>query len=370
MKKKKNLVLSAFYRRWSILYITITTLLLNGVTIGCSNPTIDNKKKTKMDKQMTNDFKIPSASSVENLSADLIPFISETKSSTLLVRVMNVQFAQETEEGIEMEVGILTIEVLEVFFSKDFVLGDIIGIPFKRAIDPSVRDRNSVNQWNNLPLTKGGLLVVAGLTDTPKVLKGQAGININTLEDPVISAIRQCYLIEGDKDIKEKHTLLQRALAGTEDILRYYTLDFLGRRSMLGRKAGAEIIGNAMISQNIIPQHKLDLGFYLTQNYFLKSELGADSTNQIVVTALAMILVKETDVEILSNAAQLLSSCVLDEFSPKKDTNKLIRSSLISGIHTPTPKQVTTVLHGLLTKVDEMERERIKDLLEAWQMSK
>lgn len=353
-----------------ILYTTIAILLLNGTTLGCGNSTIDNKRNTKMDKQTTNNFKIPSASSVEILSADLIPFISETKSSTLLVRVKDVQLLQEADEGIEMEVGILTVEVLEVFFSKDFVLGDTIGIPFKRPVDLSIRDRDNINQWNSLQLNKGGLLLVAGLTDTPYILKGQAGINIDTLNDSVISAVRQCYQIEEDGNIKEKLSLLEDALAGTEDILRHYTLDFLGRRSMLGRKAGAEIIGYAMISKNITPEHKLDLGFYLTRNYFFKSELGADSTNQKVVTALAEILVQETDVEIISNAAQLLSSCVLDEFSPKKETNLLIRSSLISAIHTPTSKQVTTVLYGLLPKVDEIERDGIKELLEAWQISK
>jgi len=337
--------------------------------MGCSNSTIDNKKDTKMDKQITNNYKIPPAGQVEILSADLIPFFSEAKISMLLVKIIDIKLVQDMDVDIEMEVGILTTEVLQVFHSKDFEKGAIIGIPFKRVFDPSIRARNNINQWNNLPLVKGRLLLVGGVTDIPNVLKAQAAINIDTLDAPVISAVRQCYIIEKDNDIMEKHLLLQGALTGRENILRYYTLDFLGRRSMLGRKVGAEIISKVIISEKTAYDDKLDLSFYLTRNYFFDSELGNDSTNQIVVASLAMILIQETEVERLSDAAQLLASCVLDEFSPKMDTDRLIRSSLISAIQNPTPRQVRKILQDLLYKVDEMERERIKKLLDVWQIS-
>ena len=336
----------------------------------CGDSTTGNKKDPKMDKHIINDFEIPSARQIEVLSADLIPFISEPQTSMLLVRVNDIKSVQEENADFEMEVGILTAEVQQVLFSKDFENGATISIPFKRIVDPLIRARNGINQWNNLPLTKGSLLMVAVVTDNPNMMKAQAGINVESTDDPEIAAVRECYKIEQDKDIIEKPLLLQKALTGREDILRYYTLDYLGRRNMLGRKTGAEIISNAIVAENTAPNQKIDIGFYLTESYFFDSDLGADSTNQIVVTTLAMILVQETDVEILSNAAQLLASCVLGEFSPKKDTNLLIMSSLISAIHNPTPKQVTNVLYKLLPKVDEMEKERIRELLEAWQISK
>jgi len=82
-----------------------------------------------------------------------------------------------------------------------------------------------------------------------------------------------------------------------------------------------------------------------------------------------LILVQEADVERLLDAVQLLASCVLDEFSPKMDIDRFIRSSLIAAVHNPTPKQVINILSDLLLKVGEMERERIRELLDAWQIA-
>ncbi len=368
--KKLFIISSLWFVKGSLVtIILLIILMLNGLLVGCSNLSVDNKRGLQMDKQLLNNHIIPSAQQIEILLADLIPFIPETNTSMLLVRVDDVKLVHTIDEGIEVEVGIVTLEVLQVLYSKDLVQGVIIGVPFKRIFDPSIRVRNNINQWNNLALTKGELLMLAGrITGVSNVLKGMAAIHVDGLDNSVINAVKQCYMIEAlNGRMDDNHSILIDALTDKEDILRFYVLGFLGRQGIDSRKVGVELIIKAVESGKMGPVDKLDLGAYLTRDYFFDSDLGDDLVNEKIVASLAKMLVQETDHDRVLDLAQLLGSCVLDEFSPKADVNRLVRSSLIAKIHTPTPNQVTSKLSDLLLKADEMERDGIKELLEAWQ---
>lgn len=359
MMKRSSAVISKAIANCVVSGLVVVNLLAGSMLVGCSASSLENRRSLVVS--------TPSPDQIQILGADLVPFISEPNTSMLLVRVVGVKLAKQMEGDVEMEVGMATMEVLEVLHSKTLVKGTTIEVPVKRVAAREVRVKNPINQWNNLTLMPGELLLLAGrIISVPNVLMGQAAIRVKGPEDPAVNAARQCYVIEESKDPEKKRTLLEDALTSPQDILRFYALDALGRRAILPREVGVEMIAKALASDKTAPDDKMDLGMYLTRNFFFNNDLGADRANQRIVAALAAQLVKETDAEKRSDWVNLLSSCVLSEFSPKKEVDRSIRSALIAPIKTPTNAEVTSTLTKLLHQGDEEERERVRELLAAW----
>jgi hypothetical protein len=323
----------------------------------------DNKRSGKMN--------LSALDHADPLSADLVPFFGEPEVSMLLGRIAAVTCEKQIEDGLLMEHGLAKLDILEILYSSTLVKGIAIEVPFKRIADPAIRVRNRFNQWNNLDLTTGELLILAGCeTAIPHVVMGQAAIRVDSSNSGQVKAARQCYVIEKFNDSPaKKSALLSDALMQRDDLLRFYALDLLGRRSLLGRAEGAALIAKAIMSGVTQPDNKIDLGYYLTRQYFFDSTLRNDAANLTVVEALAGGMVSETEIERCTKWMNYLGSCVLGEFSANMETDKALRVALIRAIKTPAAGQVTDTLSKLSTLNQRDERERRAGLLEAWRIA-
>jgi len=308
---------------------------------------------------------------VLDLSADLVPSFGESTINMVLVKVEDVHLENQMKDGLEIEFGSAIFQIIEVLHSSTLLKGDNIEVPVKRFSDIAIRDRNNYNQWNNLELMKGELLILAGRIITPpNILMGQAAVHVESPDRGDVIAARQCYVIEHITDTPEKKSiLLAHALTQREDLLRFYALDVIGRRSQLGRADGATMISKAIDSDALSSETKVELGYYLTRNYFFDSSVKDDAANEIVVASLAKGMVNETNNERSMEWMNFLGSCVLGEFSANKATDEAMRYALIRSIVTPSPAQVRDVLSKLARLADTFERERIMELLKAWQAS-
>ena len=137
----------------------------------------------------------------------------------------------------------------------------------------------------------------------------------------------------------------------------------------MGRADGSTMISKAIDSDALSSETKVELGYYLTRNYFFDSSVKDDAANEIVVASLAKGMVNETNNERSMEWMNFLGSCVLGEFSANKATDEAMRYALIRSIETPSPAQVRDVLSKLARLADTFERERIMELLKAWQTS-
>ena len=342
----------------------LSCVLLQGIIMtGCFAAPVETERSAKMPSFI--------AEQVVALSADLVPFFGEPTTNMLLVKVVDVKLGSQMEDGLEVEIGPATLEVMEVLHSNTLIKGSHIEVLVKRFTDTAIRDRNSFNHWNNLDLAKGELLLLSGRIITkPNVLMGQAAMHVESANSQEVIAARQCYVIENLKDeVDKKRTLLGDALTGHQDLLRFYALDVLGRRSLLGRAEGATLISKAIDSENLAPENKIELGYFLTRKYFFDSTLKDDTANVNVAATLAKGMVNETNNERRMEWMNYLSSCVLGEFSARKATDNAMRYGLIRAISTPTSAQVTNTLSKLATLAHADDRERIMGLLQAWQAS-
>lgn len=163
--------------------------------------------------------------------------------------------------------------------------------------------------------------------------------------------------------------MLGDALTQSIDLLRFYALDVLGRRSLLGRADGAILISKAIDSNTLSAENKTELGYFLTRGYFFDSTLKDDTANVIAVAAIAKGMVNETNDERRMEWMNYLASCVLGEFSAKKATDNALRHALIKAIKTPAGAQITHTLSKMATLTHAEDRERIMELLQAWQAS-
>lgn len=338
-------------------------LLLGMITTGCHSAQEGNQRRIKMDSYAVDQ--------VDILSADLVPFFGEPNANMLLAKIIGLKLGKQVENGLEVEIGPARLDVIDVLNSPTLKKGDTIAVPVKRIADPEIRDRNGINQWNNLDLTTGEMLLLSGrVLSAPDILMGQAAIHVDSAGDSKVDAARQCYAIERLKDDPDKkRSLLLEALIQPEDLLRYYALDVLGRRSVLGRAEGAELISEAIASVNIEPQNRVELGYYLTRQYFFDNELKADPANVTVVEALAWGLVSEKDADLRMEWLNYLGSCVLGEFSARKETDQSLRYALIRAMKTPPADQVTDTLAKMERSTQAEEHERVKELMQVWHSS-
>jgi len=315
----------------------------------------------------------PSPDQIETLSADLVPFFGDPNTSMMVVKVIDViRETQPTTDGMQIEVGTVKLDVLEVLHSNVLNRGGSIEVPFKRFADPAIRVRNHFDMWNVIDLTPGAAWLMAGrLISAPNSVMGSAAIKIETFNGVEVNAARQCYVIENIKGQPEKiFALLENALTSKTNLLRFYALDLLGRRALYGRAQGAEMIAKAIIgSGNSDADDKLDLGSYLTRQYFFAGDLKGDEANPKIIGALAYGLVSEVDPERRSEWMNYLASCVLSELSPKQDEDRALRSVLIRKVQSPLPTQVIDALNALARQADVTEQERIMELQSVWRDS-
>jgi hypothetical protein len=304
----------------------------------------------------------------EELSGDLVPFISEADTSLVLVKIANVQLDPRREMDRDLEEGTIRCQVVEVFRSTSLNKGDIINLPARRIADPLIRARNNFDQWNNLPLEQGQhLLLACRLALAPSLWKALAARAVESPRSPAVAALRQCALIEQFRGGDErKREMIEEALQSPEDLERYYALDALGRRALFSREVAVEMIRRAIVSTATAPESKLELGASLTGNIFFNKGKRAEGSNPAVVAGLARGLVNEPDLRRRLNWARYLASCILVEFSPRTEADKEIRLSLIKSVQDPSPAKVLAALTELSGVGASDEQEIVRELIEAW----
>ena len=285
----------------------------------------------------------------EELSGDLVPFISEADTSLVLVKIENVQLEPRREMDMDLEVGSIRCQVVEVFRGPALNKGDIINLPARRIADPLIRARNNFDQWNNLPLEQGRYLLLACRPlRAPSDWRALAARAVESPRSPAVAALRQCVVIEQFRGADErKREMIEEALQSPEDLERYYALDALGRRALASREMAVEMIRRAIVSTATTPESKLELGASLTGNMFFNKGEKAEGSNPAVVASLARGLVNEPDLKRRLNWARYLASCILVEFSPRTEADKEIRLSLIKSVQDPSAAKVLTALTEL-----------------------
>ena len=303
---------------------------------------------------------------VAPLSADLVPVISNSAISMIVGSVRSLRSTTQEQGGLPVEAGQVFFYVEEVIHSPTLQRGETIETPFKRIAD-RLRVKNSMDQWNVLPLRQNDLVLLAcSSAGDPRACIGRAARSLNGFRDPVLSAVRRCYAIEKMPNTPAKREQLEMALGAKQEPLPFYALDALGRRSLFGRDVGAETVEHAIASPSVAPEDKLELGNYLTRSYFFDASHNADTANGKVLSALATGLVNEQDTERRLEWAHHLKSCVFN-FSDEEPEHFTTRAQLIRSVRTPPPQQVIAALTELLkNSQDEDEKSDLADLIAAW----
>ena len=310
----------------------------------------------------------PGVGNDQMLSANLIPSISDSSSSLVVVRITGLRLARQSGSDAEVETGRVSLNVVAVIRSFSLAVGGNLEVPVRRMAEPPLRVRNRINQWNALPLKEGDFLLAAVKpAGSPGVWQAVAARQIQSAADPLVGALRECNAIETfDGPASQKREMLSGALASGQDLKMFYALDALGRRSVLGRDAGAELIARAIVAARIAPAQKLELGGYLARLSFFRPDAKVDRTNQMVMVALAHGLVGETDPATRASWAGELVSVLGNEFSPRRDENTSVRMALIRSVSTPSAAQVIQALEAAEQQVPREERPRIRELMHSW----
>ncbi len=301
------------------------------------------------------------------LAADLIPFISRPDAQVLLGRVTGTDLRQQDQHDMQWEVGVVILEVQQVLQGNAFPAGAAIRVPVARAADPAVREINNQNQWNNLTLNQGELLLLCGTPGTEKgELHASAGTAVASDQDPMVLSVQECCRIEKTGERQKKQALLQDALLNSAGISMYFALDALGRRAVFGREAGAQMTCLAVDSGKLEPQSSDEVCSYLTNLCFFNGQEGADLTNQRIASTLAGEMSRAKEPERKLELAQLLASCVLDEFSDTPGEDEEIRKKLVASVGEPASDVVISGLLSISELGDELQQNRTGKLLEVW----
>jgi hypothetical protein len=302
----------------------------------------------------------------ELLSGDLIPFLSDRSVPVILARITNIEKRSGADQT---EAGIVTLRVLRVLRGGRLKNGDLIAVSFGgRFVDPLVRVRNRFNQWNQLSLTPGDLLLMAvkpGAADHNYI--GMAAVQVQSADDPQVPAAQQICGIEDEQRSEPKEHLLSQALFSNQPMLRFYALEAISRKNVIKRDRGARMIEDAILSSGLSAEAKQDLGSKLITGGFFDESQGADSVNAGIIAVLAKQTVESRDPEIAEQWMELLSSALGNEFSPAPHEDREIKVRLVRSVNNPTADQVISFLATQVASTATADgREIAKKLLNLW----
>jgi hypothetical protein len=300
------------------------------------------------------------------LSGDLAPYIGTSGGRVVLGKIVAAELA--TEASAEREVGAITLEVLEAFQGATLTPGQRIEVPMHRLADAELRSRNGFDHWNTINLAPGAFWLLAGRPlGVSNRLMALAAIEVESADAAGVVVLRQCYVIERlSAEDARKRELVLGGLSSPDFLLRAYALELLGPRGVYKRNEGVQLIAKALEAAATPPDARLELGAYLTRQYFFDGEQHADSANQQVVAALAAALVGESDSERRMEWANFLASCVLSELSSRAPEDHALRIALVRSVRKPTPNQVMMVLSSLIRGAETDQEPRLRELQAAW----
>jgi len=300
------------------------------------------------------------------LSANFVPSIKDRVQRMLLGEVVAVKDVRQSES--DRQEGTVSLRVIRVIHGPGLNEGDVIDVPFDRMADPGVRVRNRFNMWNVLRLEPGELILIACRPGrVAGVWTGEAARQVTSENSRELMEVSRAYEIDeftGPRD--EKLRMLAEALVEGKDILRAFAVDYLGRRGGISRAEGTELLIQAISSQKLTPEARLDLAVHLIGAPFFDSAKGADATNQRIVDCLVSGLIGEGDAVRQRKWAQFLSTCVLVGFSDIPDENRRIRASLVGRVPRQTSERVMTVLSSLARTEGPEFGKIAQELLQVW----
>jgi hypothetical protein len=304
----------------------------------------------------------------EPLSPDLVPFIGDRAARMVVASIAEVHLAPHEAEGVEA--GPVTLEVIELLHGSAPHAGQRVAVPARRKIDRTARARSNFDAWNVLALAPGKQLLVAlAPTDVPGVFRALAAQAITSPADPAVEAVRRDYAIEALPE-DQRRAPIERALVSEERLDRFYALEGLENRGLLGRQAGAEAIAAAIAAPQPSPQGKLDLAGYLVRPAFFDKRREADPTNRLVIATVARALLADADPERRLAWAHLLASVVLPPLAPAPDVDRARKIALLRGAQLAFA-DVDRALADLLPHAeDDAERATIERLREAIRAAK
>jgi hypothetical protein len=337
-------------RRLSFLGVAVLTLG------GLTSVALTGKEHVRVDATL--------ASEIPPLSAELVPLSGSPGVLMVLGRIDAVGLSETQDQGLTVQVGEVTIEVLEVLAGDARRPGDKIKIPAKRVADPIVRVRHGFDHWNVLSLKNGDVLLVAIQSQPPQGrYYAVAARQVESPSSPEVVELKQAYAIErlaGPPGAKTEQ--LAAALIGNGDLLSHYALDVLQRRLALGREAGARLITAALSSPSARPERRLQMAESLTELF--DSARHADETNVAIVRAIAQALVAERDLQRRSTWTAYLAAVVLKEFTGNAPVDRQIRSALIRKVQTPNPREMIAILTAHAEQ--DSDDVQARGLLRAW----
>jgi hypothetical protein len=315
------------------------------------------------------------------LSADLIPYISDPSVSLLLTRVAGV--GGVVRDGI-WEQGTVRLNVIEVFRGDRFRAGDTVEVPFIRMASQELRPHNAENNWNNLDLSTGALMIVAcrpaapaGATNLaapavaatrpiePVAWVALAAIALAAPNDPAVGDVRRAVQIEALPP-DHRPQPLQDALIDSKELLRRYAIHAIAARHVVPRAVAVDMLDNAINSPRTDRDDKLVLAEPLATEDLFRAPPAVDPVNVHVVSVLAHGLVTEPDPERRMMWVKFLSSRVMQEFSEDPKADHAARQELVRSVRTPPPKQVLGMLLAQAEHGSPAEQELTRDLSKVW----
>jgi hypothetical protein len=307
------------------------------------------------------------ADSHDELSGDLVPFVSQADVSMVVAQIQNSRLARTVYQGLEEDSGPVALKVLNVLHGGKPAVGETITVFAHRIADPLVRVRNLFDQWNGLSLRDGDFLIF-GLRQSPNAgaWVPLAARQVAGPEAGESAALRQCYAIESVPfDTAQKSALLQEALKSREDLLFRYSVESVRRMAVHDRAAAVDLLFVAVSDPGLSSEERFDAGRALTEQIFFRRDAKADGANRTAVAALAKGLVLESDPQKRVDWAQLLSSCVMMSFTGDATRDDRLRRELIRGTGTPSSQVVSALDHALSHSASDA-RQRIESLRQLW----
>jgi len=299
------------------------------------------------------------------LSADLIPHIQAGGEDFLIIRIDGVTYLQNPQQGRES--GTLNCTVERVMRSDLYKAGGRIEVPFDRDLDPGARDKNTVNQWNNLPLEKGTQLVVALAPDSGSRAMAHAAIVVDDTSEATITELENAIEIESLEDPELQHPRLQESLIESTDLQRGYALDFLGRRGFVPPVEAIAMVSTAIESDKVPEPEKLNLARVLIERPFFDRARKADPANAAVVAVLARNAFREKDPDRLNSWMRFLGSRIRGSFDTDTDLDMTIKLDLVNRASHDIPAGFDTFLRNQAVSGSVDQRPAAVELLNLWE---
>ncbi|HEY2588579.1 MAG TPA: hypothetical protein VGI81_22750 [Tepidisphaeraceae bacterium] len=318
----------------------------------------------------------PAGAAPTALAADLVPFIGDPSAFLILARVAGV--GAVAQDGGVWEQGTVRLTVVEVFRGERLRAGDTLAVPFVRMAGQELRARNPENNWNNLDLSPGSLMIIACRPAAPAPATGPAtrpaepqpwaavaAQQVAAADDPAVADVRRAVQIEALPPDRRVHPL-QDALIESDGLLRRYAIDAIAARHVVPRAAAVDMLDNAINSPRADRDAKLALAEPLVTDDLFRAPPAVDPVNVHVVSVLAHGLVTEPDPERRMMWVKFLSSQVMQEFSEDPKADRAARQELVRAVRTPPPKQILGMLLVQAEHGSPAEQTLTRDLSNVW----